>query len=248
MKSRTASFTPSHSSDKSTADRKSVQSRPKSVFAILASQGTVETDAPKRKSLNITLDGESVSTGSTKAATALTDEPRAPRDTADMSLYSRPLPVYNRMNRMDSNKPSGASATTPSPTTAEPRALASVIADSVKTGEATKSRKKLPEPSNKPMFFRAAKNSRVELPKATDKIENVVKLDMSKYGVSNTAKVTDEHSTQKPTTTTALAKTQEKAVPPLVAAKPTKPGASLTRKESLKDKYNALQVGTMHCG
>ena len=187
------------------------------------------SEAPKRQSTSAVLETSAVSETSADSAST---EP-----SARTNLYSRPLPVYNRMNKVDTNKTDVVS-TSSVPTTSEPRALASVIADSVKSGDAAKSMKKLPETSSKPMFFKAARTSRATLPAASDNIDNVVKLETSKLEAGKPGvAVQSTHDTQ-----SSQATVKEKKSPPPTAAKPKKPGATLTRKESLKEQYNKLQV------
>lgn len=220
MKLRSASFSTEQD------DRQAAQIRPKSVFSIL-SDPIVTSEAPKRRSAYAAVKVEA-----DIAKEKLDSEAKhtSAESAGNMSLYSRPLPVYSRMN-----------SATKSPTTSEVKPLASVIADSVKTGEATKTMRKLPEPgsSSKAMFFRAARgNSRTEVVTNPDKIENVVKLDNTKFSVTKsdaTPAVAADSLPVRPAE-------QKRVKPPPLAEKP-KPGAtSINRKDSLKDQYNKLQV------
>lgn len=223
-------------------ERKPVQVRPKSVFNILTTQ-VVTSDAPKRRSAYAAVKVE---------ADAIKEKSQDKPDSAapiskesDMSLYSKPLPVYSRMNSAGK-----------SPTTSEVKPLAAVIADSVKTGEASRSSmKKVPElgSTSKPMFFKANRNSRSESVTDPQKIENVVKLDSAKF--STPPKSSDSPSKTSTSSINSLPAQQpaaaaaavERKTPPTVADKP-KPGAtSVTRKESLKEQYNKLQVSAPTC-
>ena len=223
-------------------ERKPVQIRPKSVFNILTTQ-VVTSDAPKRRSAYaaVKVEAEAIKVKSQDkpdtAAAPISKE-------SDMSLYSKPLPVYSRMNSADK-----------SPTTTEVKPLAAVIADSVKTGEASRSSmKKVPElgSTSKPMFFKANRNSRSESVTDPQKIENVVKLDTAKFSTStkssgSPSKTSTSSINSLPAQQPAAAAAVERKTPPTVADKP-KPGAtSVTRKESLKEQYNKLQVSAPTC-
>ncbi|XP_067931818.1 cordon-bleu protein-like 1 isoform X2 [Watersipora subatra] len=221
VKTRAASFTsnkPAVNSITTSDTKRTDQPRPKSVFSILSAKPSIVESA---RTLPVTA-------STARPDSTATESVSVPKEVSTTSvLYSRPLPVYNRMNH---NK-APTQSPTQTPTTSKPKALASVIADSVKSGDAAKPMRKMPETGTKSMFFKAARSSRVDLPDL-DKIENVVKLDTCKYEKKQVAASQAD---------VKVDKTLETKSPPSTAPKPNKTGASLARKESLKEQYNKLQ-------
>lgn len=153
-------------------------------------------------------------------------------------LYSRPLPIYNRMSSAEDKVDKAVTPRTPvtpvSPSE-EPKSLADVISSSMRNGEANKPMKKIPEVSNQPMFFKAARVSRPETI-STSQIENVVKL-------NNQFDKTDSKVTNgKPTIPTSNQQSNQNSQPEAREQEKTTPASNLSRKESLKEQYNKLQV------
>jgi len=201
-----------------------------------------------------------VSVDGTSALSAVASKPVVSKEPiAEPTLYSRPLPVYNRMTHSGSRsegvklsdgkekrlshippgdiilverKPAGKTVPA-SPTAGESKPLGSLLSESMKSGEASVTMRKQPEGTHKPMFFKANRNSRVDIPKSADRIENVVKLDTSKFDVKTASNKNGLPASPKSSTP---------KVPPPTAAKPQKTGANLSRKGSMKEQYNILQV------
>lgn len=124
---------------------------------------------------------------------------------------------------------------TNSPITHDVKPLATVLVDSVNCGK-EEPIMRLQESANpiKPMFFRASRSSRIDKTSDPSRIENVVKLDSNRF-----SRRIEESSMSptKPAEGVEGNSKEEEAV-----NKPTRKVKSVSRKESLRDQYDKLQV------
>lgn len=109
-----------------------------------------------------------------------------------------------------------------------------VLNNSMQSGEANKSMKKTPDIPQKPLFFKA-KTSKADPTPTPARIENVVRLDTRYEGKHITSNSTPDSNDSRGNDGRSSATQGRKA------------SESLTRKESLKEQYNKLQVGVDRC-
>jgi len=228
--------------------------RPKTIYGLLTG-GSAPVGPIKRHTVDLSAlqpdpDRLLKEDAESKPAFELPKETKAEMST---SLYTRPLPVYSRMNK--TVKPSATSTATVkpvstvatvTPTSAAPKPLGSVLSESIKTGETNKPLNRItPDGAPKPLFFKAARSgSSQELQSAVAPQTAVIpqgriKLD-SKYEKQASIEVLPPEP-KKETVQPAVTSQQPETV------SVEKPKAStLARRESLKQQYDKLQVRWRH--